>query len=323
MVKLLSVLIGAVLMISPVSAQAAETVINRILVKINDNIITQYDLDEEMKPVLDKVKGRQLSDKEKEQLKSLRKKALENLVNDVLIQQEVAKYGIGVTDENMDKEIERVREERGLTLEEFENVVHEDGLEMEEFRSRLKEMLEKQELISHMVTSKVLVTDSEIQEEYEARHDDYQLDKMVELAIILLPSDVSAVEVRERILGGEMTFAEAVQEYSVGPGKDLGGSIGELSYVDLATEWKESLTGVAAGGVGTPLTIQGKEALLSPVSIAEDRLVPLDDVRDDIYKQLMQNKRETLFSEYFEKLKQSSVIVYMDKTLEPDNGVSQ
>lgn len=174
-----------------------------------------------------------------------------------------------------------------------------------------------------MVTSKVLVTDSEIQEEYEARHEDYRLDKMVELAIILLPSDISAVEVRETILDGDLTFAEAVEKYSVGPGKDTGGSIGELSYVDLAEEWKESLNGVEAGGVGTPLTIQGKEALLSPVTISEDEMVPLDDVRDDLYKQMMQQKRETLFTEYFEKLKQSSVIIYMDKSLEPDNGVSQ
>lgn len=292
MVKLLSVLIGAMLMVSPVPAQAAEQVINRILVKINDSIITQYDLDEEMKPVLDKIKGKTLSDREKEQLQGVRKEATTNLVNDILIQQEVARYKIEITEDDMDKEIRRVRDERGLTLEEFEAMVKKDGLEMQEFRDRLKKLLEKQELIGHMVTSKVVVTDTEIQNEYEARRSDYTLDKMVELAIVLFPPEVSATEVRDRIVGGDLTFAQAVQEYSVGPGKDTGGSIGELSWADLATEWKESLAGVKAGGVGTPLTIQDKEALLSPIKIAEDRVVPLEDVRDDIYKELMQKKRK-------------------------------
>jgi peptidyl-prolyl cis-trans isomerase SurA len=194
---------------------------------------------------------------------------------------------------------------------------------MDEFRERLKKLLEKQELIGHMVNSKVVVTDSEIQEEYNSRKDDYSMGKMIELAIILLPSDVSPVEVREMIASGEMTFADAVAKYSVGPGKESGGSIGELNWVDLADDWKTALDGVEQGGVSTPLTIQGHEALLSPIKINEDRMVPLEDVRNDIYKELMQKKRETVFTDYFDKLKRSAVIIYMDDSLKPDNGVSQ
>jgi peptidyl-prolyl cis-trans isomerase SurA len=310
------------LLICPATAQAKNVVVDRILVKINDSIVTQYDLDQAMKPVYDKIKDRKLTAKEQAQVQKLRKQALENLINDVLIQQEIKRFSIDISDENLDKEIERVRNERGLTLDEFEKVVAKDGLTMEEFRARLKKLLEKQELIGHMVNSKVVVTDSEIQAEYDARKDDYSMGKMVELAIILLPSDVSPVEVRERITSGEMTFADAVAKYSVGPGKDSGGSIGELSWEDLADEWKSSLQGVPQGGVSTPLTIQGHQALLSPVKINEDRMVPLADVRDDIYKDLMQKKRETVFTDYFEKLKKSAVIIYMDDSLKPDNGVS-
>lgn len=323
MVKVFSLLMGAMLLIWPAGVRAQDVVINRILVKINDSIITQYDLDEEMKPVLQKIGDRQLTERERQQLQELRRQALDKLVNDVLIQQEVKRFGIDVTDEIMDKEIERVRKEREMTLEEFEETVKQDGLTLEEFRARLKAILEKQELIGHMVNSKVLVTDTEIQDEYEARKGDYTLDKMVELAILLLPPELSAAEVRDQIDSGEMSFAEAVSKYSVGPGKEQGGSIGELSWNDLAQEWKDSLQGVKQGGVGQPLTIQGREALLSPVKIAEDQLVPLEEVRDTIFNDLMQKKRETLFTDYFEKLKQSSVIVYMDDSLKPDNGVAQ
>ena len=146
---------------------------------------------------------------------------------------------------------------------------------------------------------------------------------MVDLAIILLPSDISAIEVKKRIEDEEYTFAQAAEKYSVGPGKEQGGSIGEVTWSDLAEDWKESITGVDIGGVSTPLTVQGKEALLSPVKIVEDRLVPLEEVRDTIFERLMQEKRETNFAEYFEKLKQSAVIVYMDGFGEPENGVSQ
>ncbi|EGB13581.1 SurA domain-containing protein [Pseudodesulfovibrio mercurii] len=323
MVKVVSLLLGAMLLICPLTAQAEDVVVDRILVKINDSIVTQYDLDQEMKPVYDQIKDRKLTAREQTQLEGLRRQALDKLVNDVLIQQEIKRFSVEVSDENIDKEIERVRTERKLTLEEFQQMVAQDGLSMEEFRSRLKKLLEKQELIGHMVNSKVVVTDSEIQQEYEARKDDYSMGKMVELAIILLPSEVSPVEVRERITSGEMTFAEAVAKYSVGPGKESGGSIGELSWEDLADDWQNALKGVSVGGVSTPLTIQNHQALLSPVKINEDRIVPLEDVRDDIYKDLMQKKRETVFTDYFNKLKQSAVIIYMDDAPKTDNGVTQ
>ena len=323
MEKVFSLFLGAMLLACPLTAWSKDVVVDRILVKINDSIVTQYDLDQELKPLYKQIKDRQLSPREQAQVQEMKRKALDGLVNDVLIQQEVNKFSIQVSDEILDKEIERVRDERGLTLEEFQEVVAQDGLSMEEFRARLKKLLEKQELIGHMVTSKVVVTDSEIQEAYDDRKDDYSMGRMVELAIILLPSDVAAAEVKERISNGEMTFPEAVSKYSVGPGKDSGGSIGDLSWDDLADEWKDSLQGVVQGGVSTPLTIQGHEALLSPVKIAEDRMVPLEDVRNDLFKELMQKKRETLFTDYFEKLKNSSVIIYMDDSFKPDNGVTQ
>ncbi|MDD3313087.1 SurA N-terminal domain-containing protein [Pseudodesulfovibrio sp.] len=299
------------ILLMPLSAHAAEVVYDRILVKINDDIITQYDLDEEMKPILAKVNVKGLSASQKEQLKELSKQTLEKMINDKLMAQEIKKYGIDVPDKAVDDEIDKIKQERNLTDEQFAAMVKADDLTVPEFRVRMKGLIEKQELLGYMVHSKVLVTDSEIKKEYEAHRDDYLLEKMVELGIILLPPDISAVEVRKRIQDGEMTFAEAAAKYSVGPGKDKGGSIGEMDWGDLADDWKQSIDGVPVGGVGQPLQVQGKEALLSPIKIVEDRLVPLDDVKDDISNRLMQKKREAIFKDYFDKLKQSSVIEYM------------
>jgi peptidyl-prolyl cis-trans isomerase SurA len=292
------------------SARAA--VYDQILVKVNEGIITQYDLEEEMKPILASIKGRELSDAERKQLEGLRKQTLDRMVNDLLMAQEIKKYQIEISESDLDEQIRKMKEERRLTDDDFKRMVKEDGLTLEEFRTRLKGILEKQDLLGYMVHSKVLVTDSEIQAEYEARRNDYLLDKMVSLAIIVLPSDISVVEVKKRIEDKEMTFAEAVEKYSDGPGKDKGGSIGEVNWNDLADDWRQSIEGVQPGGVGTPIEVRGQQALLSPVSVAEDRLVPLEEVRDSIFERLMETKRETIFNEYFEKLKQSSVIIYMD-----------
>ncbi|MDC0335533.1 SurA N-terminal domain-containing protein [Pseudodesulfovibrio sp.] len=304
--------VWALLLILPAHALAKEVIMDQILVKINDDIITQYDLDEELRPILAKIEKRNLTSKEREQLAQLRKQTLERMVNDSLMAQEIKKYEIVIPDSIIDEEIARIKKDHGATDEEFAQMIKEDGETMESFRTKLKAIIEKQELLGFMVHSKVLVTDSEIEKEYEARREDYVLEKMVELAIIMLPADISAIEVKKRIEDSEMTFFEAAQKYSIGPGKENGGSIGDVDWSDLADDWKESIEGIEPGGVGSPLTVQGKEALLSPVKIVEDRLVPLEEVKDSIFEKLMEDKRETIFEEYFEKLKESSVIIYMD-----------
>lgn len=312
MFRMITLTVWGILLFMPMTAMGEEVVFDRIVAKINDEIITQYDLDEEMKPIYAQIGDRQLSAKEKEQLAKLRKQTLERMVNDALLAQEIKKYGIVVSEEIIDKEIENLKEERGLTDDDFLEMIKKDGVTQTEFRAKLKSIIEKQELLGYMVHSKVLVTDSEIEAEYKARRDDYVLEKLVSLAIIMLPSDVAALEVKKRIEDGEMTFADAAAKFSIGPNKDEGGSIGDVEWSDLADDWKESIEGVAEGGVSSPITVQGKESLLSPVKIVEDRLVPLEEVRDDLFKQLTEQKREKNFDEYFDKLKQSSVIEYMD-----------
>lgn len=99
-----------VLLVFPLGATANDAVYDRILVKINEDIITQYDLDEAMQPVLKQIGDRELSAAQQEQVDVLRKQALEKLVNDTLIAQEIERYGIEISSDAIDKEIEALKE---------------------------------------------------------------------------------------------------------------------------------------------------------------------------------------------------------------------
>lgn len=311
--RVLSALILA-LAFTGTQACAEEFVYDRILVKVNDGIITKFDLDQEMKPVYAQLKGRVLSSAEKKQLARLRRQMLDKMVQDRLMDQEVARFGVTVDEKDIDDEIRRICKKRGMNEDEFGEVVKQDGLTLDEFRERLGEILKKQQLLSHMVSQKVVVTDTEIQEAYEADKDAYVLEKAIDLAIIMLPQDVAAKEVRKRILDGEMTFAEAAAKYSVGPASEEGGAIGEVEWSAIADDWKAALEGLEAGGVSEPLIVQGREALLELRKVAEDRMVPLEEVKDELYRKLLEQKHQEVFDGYFQDLRRRSVIVYMDDT---------
>ena len=76
-------------LLAPMSSFAEEVVYDRILVKINDDIITLFDLEEEMKPIYSKIDKRKLTAAQKEQLEEHRKQTLEKMINDKLMAQEI------------------------------------------------------------------------------------------------------------------------------------------------------------------------------------------------------------------------------------------
>ena len=161
-----------------------------------------------------------------------------------------------------------------------------------------------------MVSTKVVVTDTEVEQEYNERKAEFSKDSTVQLALILLPAGMPAGELKAAIESGTMTFAQAAEKYSQGPGASQGGDIGFIAWKDLAPEWNAALRGLKAGQIAQPVHIKEFEGLLQVVSIKEGEELPLDSVREQIYNSLHEGKFDKVFKDYLEKLRGKAVIVY-------------
>ncbi|WP_187170386.1 SurA N-terminal domain-containing protein [Salidesulfovibrio onnuriiensis] len=293
-----------------VSAWGSEYM-NRILVKVNDSIITEFDLNEKVDVVVKRFKsqGKSVSSAE---LKEIKKKLLDNMVEDQLMQQELDRFGVSASEEDIQAEIERMQAEYKLDSEAFIAQIEKEGMSYDEFKARLKSSLERQRLMGAMVHSKVLVTDTEVKEAYEDRKEEFSLGGGLHLAVIMLPSDVSPQEIGKKLDDGELTFEQAAQEYSIGPGTDAGGDIGEFSWKDLDEEWRTPLKDMKPGEVKGPVIIQGTNTFIKLIDKNEGNYIPFEEVKDQIYTELLQSKREKTFNDYFEALREKAVIRYMN-----------
>jgi peptidyl-prolyl cis-trans isomerase SurA len=118
------------------------------------------------------------------------------------------------------------------------------------------------------------------------------------------------VELKAAIESGQMTFAQAADKHSQGPGVGHGGDIGFLAWKDLAPEWNEALRGLKPGQIAQPVRIQDFEGLLQVVSLKEGEELPLDAVREQIYQSLHEGKFEKVFQEYLKRQREKAVIEY-------------
>ncbi|MDO9632938.1 MAG: SurA N-terminal domain-containing protein [Humidesulfovibrio sp.] len=299
-----------VLLLSFSLALAADVVLDSIVATVNGKIITRYELDEQLRPVYEQTRGRTLTTDEMRQVEALRRQALDRMIDDMLIVDDAARYNLKITDAEVEAQTKVFREKRELSEADFKKQLELQHMPLAEFNRNMRRDLIKHRLIGGVVTAKVVVTDTEVEHEYNERKAEFAKDSMVQLALILVPAGMSASELKATIESGKMTFAQAAEKYSQGPGPKQGGDIGFIAWKDLAPEWNTVLRGLTPGQIAQPVHVNDFEALLQVVSIQEGEQLPLDAVREQIYNSLHEGKFDKVFKDYMEKLRGKAVIEY-------------
>ncbi|WP_432736237.1 SurA N-terminal domain-containing protein [Maridesulfovibrio sp. FT414] len=309
MKRLIAAMMTAMVLFSAQIGSAEEKTVDGIVAVVNGDIITMYELNLKMAPIMKQFKGRELSAVEEEQIKKIRSQILDRMINDMIIDQEATRLKIDVTAQDVDAEIKSIKESSNLTDEEFEQRLALQKTNLDELKEKLKSDIRQHRLLSYKVKSKVVVTDDEIKAAWNSTRtaDDKQA-KNVHLKLILFPENVSAEQVRQQILGGETSFEEAADKYTVGPGAGSGGDLGVLKWDDLAQTWHDALQGLKPGGVSEPFDVQSSKALLKLDSYASVEQEAYEESKDKIFEKLYRQKQDDVFADFIKKLREKAVI---------------
>ena len=153
---------------SPEPVLAQEEIIDRIVAIVNGEIITLFELNEQVKPYLEKFRGKELGTAEKKAIWELKKQALDQMINDILLRQEAEKYKIKVSDMEIENFIRQFKQRNNLTEEQFLNQLKLQGMTREDYKRQIRNNILKHRLIGAMVKRKVVVTQEEIEKYYLA-----------------------------------------------------------------------------------------------------------------------------------------------------------
>jgi len=300
----LALVVGLLLAAVPARAE----VVDRIVAVVNGQAVTLFELNQHMRPLLDRFRGRELTMQEKAAIAKMRTDLLQKIIDDMLITQQVEKLGLSATEVEVQNSVERFYKQNGMTAEDFDKQLLLEGMTREEFAQKVRQDILKHRLLGFMVRRKVVVSDEEVKAYYEKHIESFRKDKEVALSVILLPLAEDADALRGRIAGGELAFADAADLYSRGPGVGQGGSLGRLAWVDLAQDWRDSLEGVAPGGMTRPFDFRGHTAILRLDDLREGETRPLEEVKEEIRDRLFGIQAEARFSEYMQTLRDEAVI---------------
>ncbi len=230
--------------------------VDRILVVVNDDIILLSELEQVMSALSTSIKNRGASQADLQRLLAERRPlVLEKLIRDKLTDQQVARHNIEVDDTEVDATIGRIRAANKLSEEEFRRAVELEGVSYKDYKKQIKEKLLRSRLLNREVSSKIVITDSDVKQYYDAHIDRYTGSTKYKLRHILLRLSLGAPEFQrtrvseeinlslKRLQDGE-PFEKLAKEFSDAPTAANGGRLGVFGTNLLTEEISSALIGL-------------------------------------------------------------------------------
>jgi peptidyl-prolyl cis-trans isomerase SurA len=294
-------------------------VIERVVAVVNEEIILDTEVEQWAAPSLkpnidyDAPEGQKLWEEAK-------RKALDGLIDARLEAQQAVELKLGVTNEEIDRALESVREQNHLDESTFREALKQQGFTMESYRKTLKRQLLELKVLNTAVRSRVNVTDDEVKAFYQQSERALGGDKQAHLRqiVIAVPPDASASEVdrkkrvAQKVLDaarGGTSFAELAKKFSDDAlTKNDGGDLGWVSHGSLNDTLEDAVAGMDAGDLRGPVRTSRGWVVLQLVERKAGDLKPYDEVKEALRKQLYDQQVEKATQSWLRELRKKAHI---------------
>jgi parvulin-like peptidyl-prolyl isomerase len=273
----------------PVATVQAE-IFEEIAAEVNGDVITSSDLEQEEQQMIAEAYRRYTGEELDEQVKWLRENMLLEIIDRKIMLDRARAMFLDI-DKVKQVYYEGFMESQNINSEaEFEAILEQEGLTVDEFKERLLELYAPEEVMRVEVSSRISVSDKEIEDYYNQNVDNFIEEETVSIREIVLLADTEeqknarraeADAIVERARAGE-EFATLARELSESGTKDEGGSLGELKRGDLSEQLEEVAFARAEGDVAAPIETPYGFHILMVESKTGGEAAGLDEIRDNL-----------------------------------------
>ncbi len=261
-----SVLALCAALILPVAAAAANAAVtdgqapavqpvDRIVAVVNNEVITQFDLNDRMKVVLQQLKkqGTPLPPAD-----VLEKQLLERMITEQVQLQYAAETGVRVDDMQLDKTLERIAQNNGMSLDAFRSTLEKDGTPFTKFREEVRNEIILARLREREVDNRVMVSEAEVDNFLRTQATQLGGEDEFNLAHILIrvPEQASPEQLKEKRARAEQAladlrngkdFSQVAAAYSDAPDALQGGVVGWRTGNRLPALFLEAVNNLQPG----------------------------------------------------------------------------
>src|SRR5271165_4300667 len=319
----LSCLLLTSLIAVPGLLRADETVIEEIVVRVNNQIITQSEY----------LHGKEELRKEVQQQDPVNADKIvaerdKDVLRDLIDQQLLLGKGkdLGITaDTDVIKKLDEMRKDMKLdSMEELEKAAQSQGISFEDFKQNLRNQIITQQVIGKEVGSRLVISKEDEQKFYDQHKSELERPETIRLSEILVSTDPKpndATDEAQRLQAAQAKaedllaqirqgakFEDVAQKNSDGPTAAQGGDLGEFKRGALAKQLEDKTFGMKAGDVSDPIQTKQGFVILKVAEHHNAGIPPLADVAPRIQDALYMQRLQPALREYLTRLREDAFI---------------
>jgi len=325
-------------------ALAAGQVVEEIVARVNNQIITRSEFSRSKDQLRDEVKQQDPNDADKV-YGAKEKDVLRDLIDQQLLLDKGKDLGI-TGDTDLVKRLDEMRKSMKLdSLEALEKEAEKQGISWEDFKQQQKNQIITQKVIGEEVSSKLSITKEEAEKFYDEHKKEMEQPEFIRLAEILVapktssitpdpkpagaPADsknpedeaakqaadataLAAAEVKAHDLLKQIrdgaNFDDVAKKYSDGPSAADGGALGMFKRGQLAKELEDKTFAMKAGDVTDVIRTKQGYVILKVLDHQQAGIPSLKDAMPKIQDALYYEKLQPALRAFLTKLREDAYI---------------
>jgi parvulin-like peptidyl-prolyl isomerase len=302
-------MMSAVLLCAAGAAVAGERlVIEAILIRVNDRIMTVGDFRQRLQVELSQIPAPPTG----EALRTFCQRLFESVLDEMVLLERAQEKRIIVDEEMVDQAIDNLREENNLQDDAaFDQALESAGLSEEKLRERYRRSM----LIQRTAQSEVKpseITEEQLRQRYEAELDSYRIPAKVELEQLFFPIAADGSD-RDEVLRRARGVVDRVRQ-----GNDLKAEatlagiqlqeLGAIPEADLRPDLRQLLEGLEDNELTNPLDTGGGIQVIRLVRRMEAGVQLFDEVKELIRRQVSLETYEQQTRGVVERLKEQYLV---------------
>ena len=302
----------------PIRADGNREVVEEIVARVNNEIITLSDL-ERSRQLLRQELGQRAHGAEFERLlQEQEPDLLRDLIDQSLLVQRALDRGLSVEAEVI-KRLDQIRQNMKLnSMDDLERAMAAQGVAMEDYKQQVRNQLLSQMLIQRAVASNVFIDADKVRHYYLTHREELVRPEQIRLREILVSTEGYKSEelpareerVRElltKIRKGEK-FEDLAREYSDAPTAEDGGDLGYFEPDKLAPTVREAVVGLLEGGVSDPVQTRQGYLILQVVEHHAAGIPAFEEVESRIRERLYMEEVQPALREFLNELRREAYV---------------
>jgi peptidyl-prolyl cis-trans isomerase SurA len=288
----------------------AANVVEEIVARVGNEIITKTDLEHEQKRLYDELSRRYQGSELDEQYGKQKNALLEFIINQKLLEQRAAELHLNV-DDDVSAAIKRLREESNIPNDQaLQEALKQEGSTITELREDFRRRIIQQRILWNYVQGKVNITEDEIKNYYEQHKNEFMTEPKTKIRRYTIMDEATPKEelkteadnILAELRAGKEISADAFPHFKIDDPV-------EYTKEDIDPKIASVLDSTKVSEYSDPVEINTGYLILKVEERKEPELIAMEEARGKIYNQLLQSRAEKYQKSFMEDLRKQNYVV--------------